>query len=45
MNATIYAWDHTQIETRKFDPAKDYWWPIPQGELDLDPNLEQNPGY
>jgi hypothetical protein len=45
MNATIYAWDHTPIETRKFNPAKDYWWPIPQSELDLDPNLNQNPGY
>lgn len=45
MNATIYTWDNTPIETRKFDPAKDYWWPIPQAELDLDPNLEQNNGY
>jgi hypothetical protein len=45
MNATIYTWDNTPIETRQFDPAKDYWWPIPQTELDLDPNLEQNNGY
>jgi hypothetical protein len=45
MNATIYTWDDSPIETRNFDPAKDYWWPIPQTELDLDPNLEQNPGY
>lgn len=45
MNATIYAWDNTAIETRKFDAARDYWWPIPQTELDLDPELEQNPNY
>lgn len=45
MNAPIYTWDHEEIEVRKFDPSRDYWWPIPQTELDLDPNLEQNPGY
>jgi starch-binding outer membrane protein, SusD/RagB family len=45
MNATIYAWDHTSIETRKFNPAKDYWWPIPQSELDLNSKLTQNKGY
>jgi len=45
MNATIYKWDHTAIETRKFDPKKDYWWPIPQAQLDLNPNLKQNDGY
>ena len=45
MNATIYTWDNTPIETRQFDPAKDYWWPIPQTELDLDHNLVQNNGY
>jgi hypothetical protein len=45
MNAKIYAWDGKAIETRKFDPARDYWWPIPQTELDLNPNLKQNTGY
>lgn len=45
MNAKIYKYDHTVIETRQFDPSKDYWWPIPQAELDLNHNLVQNPGY
>lgn len=45
MNATIYTWDNTPIETRRFDPSKDYWWPIPQSELDLDSKLIQNKGY
>lgn len=45
MNATIYKYDHSPIETREFDPAKDYWWPIPQAQLDLNPNLTQNDKY
>src|SRR5690625_2443669 len=31
--------------TRSFSAARDYLWPIPAGERDLNPNLEQNPGY
>lgn len=30
---------------RRFDPSTHYWWPIQQSQLDLNPNLEQNPGY
>lgn len=30
---------------RSFDAPRDYLWPIPSGERDLNPNLEQNPGY
>jgi len=31
---------------KSFDPAKDYLLPIPQGEIDLNPNLlPNNPGY
>jgi hypothetical protein len=35
------------VETRKFDPAKNYLWPIPESELRLNPALNghQNPGY
>lgn len=29
--------------TRKFDPARDYLWPLPISELALNPNLVQNP--
>lgn len=45
MNAPVYTWENLEIETRVFNPSRDYWWPIPQTELDLNPNLEQNPGY
>ncbi|WP_419698625.1 RagB/SusD family nutrient uptake outer membrane protein [Mucilaginibacter sp. NFX135] len=30
---------------RVFDPAKNYLWPIPQTEIDLNKSLKQNPGY
>ena len=35
----------TILAQRTFDPNSDYLWPIPQSELDLNENLEQNPGY
>ena len=38
--------EHIYIETRKFDPAIHYLWPIPQTEIDLSHGaIEQNPGY
>lgn len=30
---------------RKFNPERDYLWPIPTKELALNPNLEQNPNW
>lgn len=30
---------------RSFQAGRDYLWPIPVGERDLNPNLAQNPGY
>jgi len=30
---------------RAFDPSKNYLMPIPQSEMDINPNLVQNPGY
>ncbi|TDB65955.1 RagB/SusD family nutrient uptake outer membrane protein [Arundinibacter roseus] len=30
---------------RRFDPAKDYLWPLPVNELGLNPALQQNPGW
>jgi starch-binding outer membrane protein, SusD/RagB family len=32
-------------ETRSFDPAKNYLWPIPQSAIDQSPGLTQNPNY
>jgi|SRR5690625_1655071 len=33
------------IETNSFDGNVHYLWPIPQREIDLNPNLQQNTGY
>lgn len=45
LNETIRSYDGSKIEVRTFDPSRDYFWPIPLTETDLNPNLEQNPGY
>jgi starch-binding outer membrane protein, SusD/RagB family len=37
--------DHILNEQRVFDPSKNYLWPIPQREIDINPNLGQNPNY
>lgn len=34
-----------EVETRVFDPAKNYLWPIPQSVIDATPAITQNPGY
>ncbi|MDX1365782.1 MAG: RagB/SusD family nutrient uptake outer membrane protein, partial [Arenibacter latericius] len=36
---------HPDYETRRFDENKDYLYPIPRVELQLNPNLTQNPGW
>ncbi|HVV04625.1 MAG TPA: RagB/SusD family nutrient uptake outer membrane protein, partial [Puia sp.] len=45
LGQAIYKYDGSKLETRKFDATRDYWWPIPQAERDLNPNLEQNDKY
>lgn len=40
MNATIYNSQGQPILRRSFNPNKDYWWPIPLTQLDLNPNLK-----
>lgn len=30
---------------KAFDPKRDYLWPIPQREIELNPNLKQNPSW
>ncbi|WP_149277765.1 RagB/SusD family nutrient uptake outer membrane protein [Pareuzebyella sediminis] len=37
--------DGNVIETRSFNPEKDYLWPFPDRDILLNTNLEQNPGY
>ncbi len=36
--------DHIQVENRVFT-SRNYLWPIPQSEIDINSNLTQNPGY
>lgn len=45
LNGPIYNYAGKEMEKRVFNSKRDYWWPIPQTEKDLNPNLEQNPGY
>lgn len=40
-----YADQLRKFDTRYFDPSKDYLWPIPQKELDINSLLVQNTGY
>lgn len=45
LNTNIYSWSGKYLEKRSFNPARDYWWPIPLAERDINPALEQNPLY
>lgn len=45
LSGPVHAFNGKELEVRNFDAARDYWWPIPLGELDLNDALEQNPGY
>ncbi|CAI8204983.1 MAG: SusD-like protein [Formosa sp. Hel1_33_131] len=45
MNADGLDSEGQLIETRRFNPQRDYLWPIPQADILLNTNLEQNPGY
>jgi hypothetical protein len=33
------------LALRKFDASKQYLWPIPATEIQINKNLVQNPGY
>jgi len=36
---------YRNVEPRTFEPGRDYLWPIPQPELDVNDAMTQNPGY
>jgi starch-binding outer membrane protein, SusD/RagB family len=36
---------HVQVEVRAFNPARDYLWAIPENEILLNKNLNQNPNW
>jgi hypothetical protein len=42
---STWAFETEKKETRKFDSAKGWLWPIPQVEMQNNKNLKQNPGY
>ncbi|WP_212006213.1 RagB/SusD family nutrient uptake outer membrane protein [Chitinophaga sp. HK235] len=43
--ATTFTGDHVVADQRTFNPLRDYLWPVPQKERDINKNLAQNPGY
>lgn len=45
MVGAIFNAQNQQIVTRSFNSARDYWWPIAQKQMELNPNLVQNPNY
>jgi hypothetical protein len=45
MKGPIYNYAGNAILSRSFNPQRDYWWPIPQTQRDLNHALEQNPNY
>lgn len=36
---------YIRTQQRRFNPARDYLWAIPSHDVNLNPNLTQNPGY
>lgn len=45
-NGPIRKFNNDVILVRSFEPSRDYWWPVPQGEIDLNRNLlPNNPNY
>ncbi|WP_423127153.1 RagB/SusD family nutrient uptake outer membrane protein [Gaoshiqia sp. Z1-71] len=39
------SWSTITLDARRFNAARDYLWPVPQAEKDINPNLGQNSGY
>ncbi|MGO4292212.1 RagB/SusD family nutrient uptake outer membrane protein [Chitinophaga sp. RAB17] len=37
--------EHVKVEQRSFQDKRDYLWPVPQKERDINKNLTQNAGY
>ncbi len=44
-NKPIYNADDEMIEKRVFKAERDYLWAIPPAQIDLNPNLQQNPNW
>jgi hypothetical protein len=41
----VWGSGYIKVEERHFHPNRNYLLPIPQSELDANPNMKQNPGY
>jgi len=44
-NGIIYRCDGQLVETRSFNPNRDYLWPIPYNQIVKNTNLKQNPNW
>jgi len=44
-NSAMHNADGVEVVIRKFNPARDYLWPIPHNQTIQNPNLEQNPNW
>lgn len=44
-NRAMHNSDGVEIVIRKFNPARDYLWPIPYNQIVQNPNLVQNPNW
>lgn len=40
-----YTYDYVDVRESTFDAGKMYWYPIPRGEMNGNPELTQNPGW
>ncbi|MBS1745789.1 MAG: RagB/SusD family nutrient uptake outer membrane protein [Bacteroidetes bacterium] len=43
--AVSFTGDNVSVEKRTFNPNRDYLWPVPQSEIDINNKLTQNSGY
>ncbi|SHL97656.1 RagB/SusD family nutrient uptake outer membrane protein [Mucilaginibacter sp. OK098] len=45
-NPSTWTFARVKLETRVFNPAKGWLWPVPQGDIDINKKLlPNNPGY
>ncbi|WP_206614476.1 RagB/SusD family nutrient uptake outer membrane protein [Chitinophaga barathri] len=45
LNKEINNYKGQRIDTRRFNPSRDYIWPVPSVAIQENPQLEQNPQY
>jgi len=44
-NGPIYNYQNVVKSMRTFNKNRDYLWPIPSNQIQINPNLQQNPGW